>query len=603
MDKADYILKDLYLHFEIRKIFKIKWEKEFFVENLKSFYAHSQKHLNQKEYEILLQNKKKKCGDGDFFAIIFKDNNPKFDNRETTSGITSVNVNVYDKKIEYRELLDEKYNIHASNDEWETNKDLTVLFGLNLVDFCAKYPINDEKIEIYTNNVVGVGGFKDIKQLFYLLNNTIKYCVLRNFECLPTEYTVEGHGDIDLLVENKNYISYLTQAIPIYKEDYRVYHTIKIDGNDVPFDFRYVGDDYYDKPWEINILKTRQKNDCFFIPNSENLYFSLLYHAYIQKRSVRDDYLPKLKQYAIAIGKEFSEEPKLVITQIDSYLKKYEYEYVRPKDKTVFYNINNLMYSTHLMNYGQFIRRREIFVDNSTYVSKVYKKEHSFIKKGTPYLINNEFKFLKRLDGHQQFPRVIDYKENSENESLIELSYIQGMSFEEYFVCIRNQRLVSIKMFVKQMFSILCILKEKEILHRDVNPQNIIINKNGRKCDVGLIDFGWAVDIPHKDNCITPSGLGTRAGFPYRPTQGYSDFYSMGVILEKYWGHWPYIKKISRGLKEILSEDYENMDVLNVKINKVKKCIYEGHIGMTDIRREIGVYYRGLKSIRKRLLS
>ena len=602
IDKAKFIIEDLKSNFEIRKVFNVQWDKALFIENLKCFYAHSQKHLNIIEYEKLLLNKKKKCGDGEFLAIIFKDNNPKIENRKTTSGCASVNVNVYDKKIEYRELAKEKYAIHASNDEWETNKDLTVLFGLNIADFCEKYPVDDDKVEVYTKNAIGVGGFENIQQLFYLLNNTIQYCVLRNFECLPSEYTVEGHGDIDLLVENKNYISYLTQAKPIFKENYRVYHTININGADIPFDFRHLGDNYYDMPWEKDILKTRKKEKCFFVPNDENLYFSLLYHAYVQKRSVKPDYLPKLKQYSSAVGCVFNEDPKNVILSIDSFFKQHEYEYIRPKDKSVFYNTANLKHSIYLSRFGLFIRRNEVIVDNQRYISKVYKKENSFVKKGTSYLIKNEYDYLKRLNGCRQFPQVIDYN-NSENEWSIELSPLEGVSFDDFYGRIRNQRFSSIMMFVKQMFSILCVLKEKEILHRDVNPQNIIVNKNGRKYDVGLIDFGWAVDVHHKDNCITPSGLGTRNGCPYRPPKGYSDFYSMGVILEKYWGHWPYIKKISDSLKEILSEDYENVDVLSTKISKVKKCIYDRHIGMVDIRRELGVYCRGLKTVIKRLLT
>ncbi len=568
IDKTDFIINDLKSHFEIRKIFKVHWDKNLFLENLKTFYAHSQKHLNKDEYHHVLLNKKNTCGDGDFIAVIFKDNNPLFETRITSSGTALVNVNVYDRKIKYRELSNIGYDIHASNDEWETNKDLTVLFELNITDFCNKYTVNDDRIEKYTKNAIGVDGFENIQQLFYLLNNTIQYCVLRNFECLPSEYTVEGHGDIDLLVENKNYISYLTQAKQINDEPYRVYHTIKINGDNVPFDFRHIGDNYYDALWESNILESRKKEKCFYIPNSENLYFSLLYHAYVQKPIVKQDYLPKLKQYAKAIELTFNDNPECAISSLDAFLMQYRYEYTRPLDKTVFYNCDNLKFSKYAFRFGELISRSEVRVDDCVYKTKVYQKENSYFKTATKYLIDREYKYLTELQSEPHFPKIIAYGELDAEFGFIEISKCEGINPIEFFKQPTHQHLHYIKSFVEEMLKAITILIKHNILHRDLIPQNILVSENEGKCSINIIDFGWAVDIGDK-NAITPIELGGR----YHEKNGYSDVYSLGVAatdIEKFHGT-RYECRVGNLLRQTTSHNYNDIQSLIKKIEQIQQ--------------------------------
>ena len=568
IDKTDFIINDLKSRFEIRKVFEVHWDKNLFLDNLKTFYAHSQKHLNKEEYHKVLLNKKNTCGDGDFVAVIFKDNNPQFETRTTSSGTALVNVNVYDRKIKYRELSNVGYDIHASNDEWETNKDLTVLFGLNITDFCNKYAVNDDKTEKYTQNAIGVGGFENIQQLFYLLNNTIQYCVLRNFECLPSEYTIEGHGDIDLLVENKNYISYLTHAKQIFNEPYRVYHTIKINGDDVPFDFRHIGDNYYDASWEANILKTRKKEKCFYIPNSENLYFSLLYHAYVQKPHVKQDYLPKLEQYAKAIELTFNDNLECVISSLDEFLKQYGYEYTRPIDKTVFFNRDNLKFSKYALRFGELISRSEVRVDDCVYKTKVYRKENSFFKVATKYLIDRAYKYLTELQNEPSFPKVIDYGEIDDDFSFIEISKCEGVNPIEFFKMPKYQHLPYIMSFVEETLNVILILVKHNILHRDLMPQNILVTEKNGKCSINIIDFGWAMDIG-EENAITPIELGGR----YHDKNGYSDVYSLGIIatdIEKFHGT-RYECRVGNMLRQVTSFDYANIQSLVDKIELVQQ--------------------------------
>ena len=467
-----------------------------------------------------------------------------------------VNARVFDKKIQYRKLCGGGHKIHSSDDAWETNKDLTLMFGLNTDDFLKKYSVSDI-IERYEHDCIGVGGYNSINELFYVLNNTISYVVLRNFECLPNDYTVEGHGDIDLLVENRNYARYLTLARPVFEESYRVYHEIKIDGKLVPFDFRFVGDDYYDRPWESLMLKSRVLcKNLFYIPNDINLFYSLLYHAYVQKWRVKEDYVFKLESLAKCNSLLYHNDIACAISLLDSYLLKNSFEYIKPQDKTVVYNEDNLRYSSYAFRYGKFIKRVDEDGKNGyIYRSYVYEKNGSFIKRGSKWIIDNELRFLRDLKNYDNFPTIL----NVENDVLgerMEITRVKGLPFVDYFRNVNHQKKIFLISFIKQCVQILFVLNEKSIVHRDFIPQNLLIEEVDGKSFVSLIDFGWAM-YSNDCNIQTPNDLG---GNYYLKSK--SDLYALASILIEYWNDVPYVRNIVTILIKI--EHMNKQDELNL---------------------------------------
>lgn len=571
----DYILDDLQKDFVILKVFCCQWDKEKFLDNFFVFYSHSQSHRERNNYRRLLENKVNVCGDGEFTAIILRDDHPLFEERETSGGVRKVNTRVFDKKYAYREMVGGGHRIHSSDDAWETNKDLTILFGMNTEDFCQKFNLADSSVEReslpeeeeWRHNCLGVGGYRSISDLFYVLNNTLQYVVLRNHEVLPDEYTVEGHGDIDLLVENKNYAAYLTLARPVFKESYRVYHIISIEGKEVPFDFRYVQDNYYSPKWEQDILKTRvMSKDLFYVPSPEHQFYSLLYHAYIQKWEVKADYIPKLTFYGKQIGLNYSHSVDLAIGLLDDFMLPNQYEYIRPNDKSVLYNQGNLKKSKIAFRYGTCIKQmNEIEEAIGHYYCAVFRRDDSYVKLGTNWLIQNERRHLDALKDSDIFPKVLQFEQIDSSYSLLEETAMKGQSAAEFFnICSHLSQRV-IRSFVHSVLQAMILMTRQGIMHRDLLPDNIIVNDNKGRCEVSIIDFGWASSFKDLDKPC-PKGLGGM-GISY---ENKIDCYECACLLRRLFPHSSYIERIYKVLFSITRDDYKNDSVI---VNKMEDLI------------------------------
>lgn len=564
-DHKDEILADLQKDFDVLKVFHGHWDKDKFLQNYMVFYAHSQYHLDPDSYKRLLQGKVEHCGDEDFTVVILRDTQPHFEIRHTSSGDRLVNTRMFDKKTQYRTLTGGGHKIHSSDDAWETNHDLTLMFGKNTEDFIKIYTLDGGE-EVFSQNCKGVGGYRSIEEFFYVLNNTIRYVVMRNHECIPDQYTVEGHGDIDLLCENKNWMSYLTAAKKIFPEPYRVYHTIMIGGVEVPFDFRFIGDNYYDQPWQEDILNTRVlTKNLFYTPNAEHQFYSLLYHAYMQKWEIKEDYPPKLRMYAEAIGQTYVEDVKTCVHQLDGFLLSHRFEYVRPSDVTVVYNHVHIAFSAYALRHGQLLKRLNVTDGKTRYHSRVYEKKDSFVKIGTNWLIENEAHYLKQMEDIPGVPKVI-YKQYDQehDETILEISRMQGSDYESFFSDVNHQRGCYVRSFIKGCLQLLISLSSKGIAHRDFLPSNLIIADVDGCCKVSLIDFGWASEITKAaDN--RPDNLAGRFTSPTNST----DAFSLGMFLLDYWYDMPYIRTVSKMLRDVTNNDVFSSAALLAKYRRI----------------------------------
>ena len=200
--------------------------------------------------------------------------------------------------------------------------------------------------------MVGADGWDSLSQLFYVLNNTIQYVVLRNYELLPDSFDPSIHGDIDLLVENLNKIVYLANARKKFPENpSNVAYYVPICNDEIQFDFRFLGDNYMDKRWEMEVLQSARE----FVLDSHPMgimimsplhqYYTLLYHAYVQKIKIAPDYPAKLQTFATAIGATYKEDVEYSMCQLLGFMKEFDYHISIPSEWEGTLNWKNIKYS------------------------------------------------------------------------------------------------------------------------------------------------------------------------------------------------------------------------------------------------------------------
>lgn len=332
--KKTEILEDINKTFKVHKIIEIAWTKDKFAENLSRFYGQK---LPKNSF------KEKACGKEPFTLVVFEDEKPNFEMRKTSRGKEErVNSRVFDKKLLYREWTYPQEGrihsrIHGTNSYEETKHDLTLLLGMSPQDFIVKKDDMPDKI---CQDIVGADGWESLEQLFYVLNQTCKYVVLRNFEGLPNSFHVGSHEDIDLLVDRFEEVRRIVNGRKVYREKYRVQCMVDVCNKPVQFDFRFVGDDYYDIKWERHILENGMLQNGVYIPDGNEYKYMLLYHALVHKRAIAEDYIERLDDM---FGKD-----GWGIAVLNDYLEYNGYNYVEPVDFSVYFNAKKTKHRTSL---------------------------------------------------------------------------------------------------------------------------------------------------------------------------------------------------------------------------------------------------------------
>ena len=323
--KENYLLQEIQKEFEIRDVYEITWDKKIFSNNMMRFYGPKllAQHKNVSE-------KTKLCGTGSFLLIIISDENPKFGRRETTNGMELVNLNLFENKRKYRKLTGKDFGIHSSLTKKETNDELTLLLGKNTSD--VEKTLSDKwngKITKIESNIVGQSGWKDLKELLYVLNSTSNYVILRNFEGLPENFDNYSHNDVDILTDDFLRMPYLANGgkSPINNI---FSHIVQIGNKKIPFDYGFPGDGYYDEKWSKEILERRVFCNGFYVPADEDYFYSLFYHAIFYQKKVSDEYKTKLldlakKLFIVEISVSLFDDIEESTIFLETYMKKMGY--------------------------------------------------------------------------------------------------------------------------------------------------------------------------------------------------------------------------------------------------------------------------------------
>ncbi|WP_255448004.1 serine/threonine-protein kinase [Picosynechococcus sp. PCC 11901] len=149
-------------------------------------------------------------------------------------------------------------------------------------------------------------------------------------------------------------------------------------------------------------------------------------------------------------------------------------------------------------------------------------------------LFETEAKILDELGQHPQIPQLLAYFEEGQEFYLVE-EYIEGQSLWEELQQLSPCPPAGAIALVQEILELLVFVHEHQVIHRDLNPSNLIRRQADQK--LCLIDFGAVKQVTHQ--FATTSGrptiaIGTQGYMPLEQIQGYprycSDLYAAGMI-------------------------------------------------------------------------
>lgn len=328
--------------FEIKYCAEISWSKEYRRANFNRLYS------QQMDSKSNLK-KHKRVGMGDFLCVVFEDHNPNYQYLKSLSGDIFIgNKNAVDIKYTIRELLGDNL-LHGTANLSEFYHHGSLIFHEGLLNQIISTSSWDGKINYLQQDIAGTEGWESFEEFFKTVNYSSDWVVLRNHEYLPNNFW-GNDKDIDLMCDNLKKFASASNAIK-RKGGISAYETI-VEGKKVLLDIRYVGDNYYDSVWEVEMLNRKMfKGGHVPILRDDDYFFSLLYHAKLQKKEVKDVYIPRLIKLGKQIGLDDITE-EMILKDKDSakilngFLNEKGYYFSKPHDTGVYLNNDAYKYIT-----------------------------------------------------------------------------------------------------------------------------------------------------------------------------------------------------------------------------------------------------------------
>lgn len=334
------IKEELSKHFKILLETEIEWSEKNFHKNAERLYE-APIFSENKEFDITSSHAKK-IGDTKFILFVLQDKKPKYTYAKSVSGkIELSNLNFVKMKYKFRDWIEReagfKYGVHSTNNIFEFFFQVPLLLGID----AFKKLLNGQVLSIkkISKDLEGANGWKSYKELFEILNATCNYLVLRGFESLPQS---NHEKDLDLLTNNYQKLASAVGARQIKRQPYKGIVTIGDD--EISLDMRFVGDNYYFTSWAQKILDTKQYTNGFYTPRIDYYFFSLFYHAKVQKREVKEVYFKILSDIALSLNFDWFDSDVLKNNKESSlllkgYMDSERYFYEDPIDQGVYENI------------------------------------------------------------------------------------------------------------------------------------------------------------------------------------------------------------------------------------------------------------------------
>ena len=207
--------------------------------------------------------------------------------------------------------------------------------------------------------------WRNFQEFIDQANKSCNWLVLRNFEYLPNNF-FENDKDVDVLCED---LSMFVETMRLVKCIWgsAAYETT-IDNKVVSFDIRFLGDGYYDKLWQYKMLKDKIYT-IEGVPRMNNVdyFYSLIYHAKVQKIAVKEVYRERIQYLASSINLndyqvDDIDNNQVIANLLSQFMESNKYYFCHPIDINVPRNKKFFRHLSLLVRKGvtQLLPRRTI---------------------------------------------------------------------------------------------------------------------------------------------------------------------------------------------------------------------------------------------------
>lgn len=317
--------------FEILLETEIVWSNINFHDNASRLYEDPIYHSIAKEKRKSQHSEK--LGDESFILFVIKDIKPDYTYAQSTSKIIELsNFNIVRAKNEIRKwIFDDlgvKYAIHSTNGIYEFFFQAPLLLGIDLF----KDLMNGKKVTIprITKDLEGANGWSSWEEVFETLNLTNNYVVLKD------------HKDhLTLLTDNYQRVASALAINQLSSDGYKGF--IRVKGNQVPVDIRFIGDQYHNTSWQKDMLNRKVNKNGSFVLRSDMHFFTLLYQCSVQNKAFTAKQIETLDRLSKELGFSWFEKDMLsdndaIAEILRGYFKAHNYHYEEPIDKRSYRN-------------------------------------------------------------------------------------------------------------------------------------------------------------------------------------------------------------------------------------------------------------------------
>ena len=160
---------------------------------------------------------------------------------------------------------------------------------------------------------------------------------------------------------------------------------------------------------------------------------------------------------------------------------------------------------------------------------------------------------------HQNIVSIYDVGEEGDSVYYIVMEYVEGQTLKQYIQQHSPIPVAKALSIMEQLTSAISHAHQNHIIHRDIKPQNILMDRNG---NVKITDFGIAMALSATSITQTNSVLGSVHYLSPEQARGgvanhKSDIYSLGIVMfELLTGRLPFSGEsaVSIALKHLQSE-------------------------------------------------